>query len=164
MQRLCCLLCISKTFWHFLRKSSSQLCRGTSFFQFYFVVKYSIPETPGWCDGWGVTEGTDVCTQGPGRQLHKDTRVCPLQLPVLGRERGGWRFCRFGTRLEPTQLRGHWNVGVNHHPLTDEQQLLEEGGDPPFLSPPRPGRTSHGRRVRLSHGFFPAGVTVELLN
>ena len=77
MQRLCCLLCISKTFWHFLRKSSSQLRRGTSFFQFHFVVKYSIPGTPGWCDGWGVTEGTGVCTQGPGRELSKDTAVSP---------------------------------------------------------------------------------------
>lgn len=103
MQRLRCLPFISKTFWHFPRKSSSsQLCQGT-FFQFYFVIKYSTTEIHGETNSRvkdGVCGGSKRLQAEAGKGITVVTgrlRKCRMS-PSLA---SPVEVLRFGTRLEP---------------------------------------------------------------
>lgn len=155
MQWLCCLLFISKTFWHSPRKSSSQLRQGT-FFQFYFVIKYSITETHGWYHGWGVNGGdwwlhAEAGEEtGPVTQRQRDVGLSPsLASP--------WGSCCFGTWLELTQLRGPQNLGRNHpeelrtQPMRSSSCCRKAGENlPPPPSLPRTPQWGRGWAVLSS--------------
>lgn len=92
MQQFCCPPFVSKTFWLFPQKSSSQLCWG-HFFQFYFLLS-TVSQRPLETRAGGVVGG--LCWRepvAPGRageragQSHSGTEMAacpPLHLPVPG--------------------------------------------------------------------------------
>lgn len=171
MQWLCCLPFISKTFWHFLRKSSSQLCQGT-FFQFSFVSKYGIVEPHGETNS-NVKERMLGGKQWLQAEAGKGARIVTewqenecVHSPVP------WRSCYFDTWLELPPSSGGTRIWVliilvELHSQVMAKEVPREGQGrtlltTAWLSPQPRGASCRGSCTELF--FLPSACHCGIIN
>ena len=142
MQRLCCLLCISKTFWHFPRKSSSQLCQGT--FYFFFFNFTLLLSTVSWRHQDGVTAGVwwrglMSTHRGQGESCSRTHRCVPFSGQAWGKGGvgGGPAALGPGGNLPSSEGTGMWVWMIVLKNLTLTWWAAASGGGerPPFPAP-----------------------------
>lgn len=162
MQRLCCLPFISKTFWHFPRKSSSsQWCQGTCFFNVTLLLSAGSQRSTGkqivatrvaWGGGtnscrrgqmgsWSGNRATEVMSVSPARDS-------PTEL--------FWSGARLG--LRPSS-EGHQGLGIHRvadlqspcdTPTVQKRPLQKHRGQPMIygFADPQHGPVSLLQRTR----------------